>query len=222
MESSAELIERAERLRTQVDGHPEDCAEVMPQLAGMLSLTDDPDVLIVIAQALHAAWNEQASLVLLPYVAHPDERVRLAVTRVLPGAVRSPEATTRVAKALIELTGDSSSQVRDAATFGLGSIMDVDTPAIREALRERLFDSDLDTRLEALVGLAERRDQSVLGLLREELQANTVEKLVVDAARAFAHPSLRPLLVALRRRWDIDPDLLERAIHTCTTGEQEP
>jgi HEAT repeat protein len=221
MDASAELIERAEQLRTKVDGHPEHCAEVMPQLTAMLSITDDPDVLIVVAQALHAAWNEEASLVLLPYVTHPDERVRLAVTRVLPGGLESPETTARVANALIMLTNDSSATVRDWATFGLGSIMDVDTPAVRETLRERLFDSDLDTRLEALVGLAERRDQSVLGVLRDELQTDTVQKLVVDAARAFADPSLLPLLLALKPRWDLAPDLLERAIQTCTSGEQE-
>jgi hypothetical protein len=61
----------------------------------------------------------------------------------------------------------------------------------------------------------------VLDLVRDELQANTVQKLALDAARAFADPSLLPLLLALKPRWDLAPDLLERAIRTCTTGEQE-
>ncbi len=221
MNSSAELIERAEQLRAKVDGHPEHCDEVVPELVAMLSPTQDTEVLVAIAQALHAAWNDAASLALLPYVAHDDERVRLAVTRALPGGVESSEAKTRVADALLALTDDSSSDVRDWAVFGLGTILDLDTPAIREALRARLFDSDIDTRLEALVGLAERRDRAVLDLLRDELQADTVERLVVDAARAFAAPSLLPLLLKLTTHWDLDPDLLQRATQTCRSGEQE-
>jgi HEAT repeat protein len=87
------------------------------------------------------------------------------VTRALPGGVEHPSAKAQVAQALIRLTNDDSSDVRDDAVFGLGSILDLDTAEIRDALRARLFDSDLDTRLEALVGLAERRDPTVLALL---------------------------------------------------------
>jgi hypothetical protein len=221
-ESSEELIERARLLRAKVDGHPEHCSEVVPELAEMLGLTQEPAVLVAIAQALHAAYNDDASLALLPFVTHPDAEVRLPVTRALPGGMEDPEAKTRVALALIQLTTDDSSQIRDYATFGLGSILDLDTPEIRAAMHARLFDSDLDTRLEALVGLAERRDPTVLDLLRDELQGDTVERLVVDAARAFADPSLLPLLLELSHRWDRDPGLLRRAVDTCRSGEQEP
>jgi HEAT repeat protein len=220
-EPSDDLIARAELLRARVDGHPEYCAEVVPELVVMLGVTNDPAVLIVIAQALHAAWNNEASLALLPFASHPDADVRLAVTRALPGGVDDPAAKDRVARALVQLTNDDSSQVRDWAVFGLGSILDVDTPEIREALRAHLFDSDLDTRLEALVGLAERRDPTILDLLRDELRGDTVERLVVDAARAFADSSLLPLLLELSHHWDQDPDLLRRAIETCRSGNQE-
>jgi hypothetical protein len=221
MVSSSELIERADRLRALVDGRPENCAVVVPQLTAMLSLTGDPDVLIALARALHAAWNEAASAALLPFVAHPDERVRLAVTRALPGGPESPEVKARVADALIALSNDPSPKVRDWATFGLGVILDLDTPAIRETLRARLWDSDIDTQLEALVGLAERRDPLVLDLLSDKLCAETVDRLTVDAARAFADPVLLPPLLALRDRWDEDTALLERAIRACERGKQE-
>jgi HEAT repeat protein len=216
-----DLIERADALRARVNGHPENCGEVVPQLTAMLSQTDDPDVLIALAAALGAAWNDEASLALLPYVAHHDGRVRLAVTQALPGGVEDADAKALVANALIRLAEDDLSDVRDWAAFGLGSILDVDTPEVREVLRARLFDSDIGTRLEALVGLAERRDPGVLLLIRDELRAETVERLVVDAARAFADPSLVPALHDLEGRWSEDSALLERALRACESGEQE-
>jgi HEAT repeat protein len=221
MSTSEDLVHRADEFRAVVNGHPEHCAEVVPQLIAMLESSDDPDVLVAVAYALGAAWNEAACLALLPYAAHADERVRFAVTGALPGGVDTVEAKERVAAALIVLSSDSSAEVRDWATFGLGSMLDIDTPDIRDALRSRLFDSDIDTRLEALVGLAERRDPTALSFLADELRADTVERLVVDAARAFADPSLVPLLVELASRWNIDRDLLERALQTCRSGEQE-
>ena len=217
-----DLIERADALRARVNGHPEYCDEVVPQLIAMLSQTNDTDVLIALAAALDAAWTGAASLALLPHVAHADDRVRLAVTQALPGGVESAEAKSRVANALIRLADDESTDVRDWAVFGLGSILDLDTPPIREVLRSRLFDSDIGTRLEALVGLAERRDPDVLMLIRDELGAETVDRLVVDAARAFADPSLVPTLRDLQTRWGEDTDLLERAIRACEAGEQDP
>jgi hypothetical protein len=219
--SSSDLIERADRLRALVDGQPENCAEIVPQLTAMLSPTEEPDVLIAVAAALGAAWNDAASVALLPFVAHPDDRVRLAVTRSLAGGLESPGVKALIGEALIVLTNDPSSDVRDWATFGLGSILDLDTPAVREALRARLWDSDIDTQQEALVGLAERRDPLVLVLLADKLRAERVDRLTVDAARAFADPSLLLPLLALSHRWDLDTELLERAIQACRLGQQE-
>ncbi len=221
MTTPAELIERVNGLRARVDGHPERCAEVVPQLTAMLSPTQDPQILIAVAQALHAAWNDAASIALLPYVAHADDGVRLAVTRALPGGAESAPAKARIAEALMSLSNDPSAEVRYEATFGLGVILDLDSPAIRETLRARLWDSDIDTQLEALVGLAQRRDPLVRDLIADKLRASTVDRLAVDAARAFADPALLPPLLALINRWDGDPALLDRAIHACQSGEQE-
>jgi hypothetical protein len=140
----------------------------------------------------------------------------------LPCGVEHHEAEVLVAAALGQLAGDGCSGVRDWAVFGLGSLLSVDTPAVRRVLRDRLWDSDLDVRLEALVGLAERRDPGVLDLIRDELQADTVEPLVVDAARALADPGLvRGLLQLEEAGWDEHPDLLARALRSCRSGRQE-
>jgi hypothetical protein len=83
------------------------------------------------------------------------------------------------------------------------------------------MDSDIDTRYEALVGLAERRDADVLEMIEDELRAETVQRLAVDAARAFADRGLLAPLEALLPWWNEDRDLLLRAIATCRSGEQE-
>jgi HEAT repeat protein len=68
--------------------------------------------------------------------------------------------TPAAIEALLELSRDSDVDVRNWATFALGSQIDVDTPQIREALRNRLSDSDEDTRSEALCGLARRKTRA--------------------------------------------------------------
>lgn len=62
----------------------------------------------------------------------------------------------------------------------------------------------------------------MLDLIRDELQADTVELLVVDVARALADPGLVPALLKLEEAgWDEHPDLLARALRTCRSGRQE-
>ena len=217
-----DLIRRADRLSKRVCGHPERQAEVVPELIGLLWQADGRDELIAVVDALGSAWTDAASLALLAYADHSDDQVRLAVAMALPCGVEHDEAEALVAAALGQLAGDRCSDVRDWAVFGLGSLLSVDTPAVRRVLRDRLWDSDLDVRLEALVGLAERRDPGVLDLIRDELEADSVELLVVDAARALADPGLVPSLRKLEQAgWAEHPDLLARALRTCKSGRQE-
>jgi hypothetical protein len=51
-----------------------------------------------------------------------------------------------------------SAKVRGWATFCLGSELDADGPAVREALLRRVDDPEGDAAGEALVGLARRGD----------------------------------------------------------------
>ena len=60
--------------------------------------------------------------------------------------------------ALIRLSRDEHSDVRDWATFALGMLASEDTEDLREALVARLDDPDAETRLEAVHGLALRGD----------------------------------------------------------------
>src|SRR5262249_16743405 len=56
--------------------------------------------------------------------------------------------------------------VRDWATFGLGQLIERDTPKLRAALLVRLEDPDEKTRIEAVRGLARRGGRRPPGALR--------------------------------------------------------
>lgn len=111
-----------------------------------------------------------------------------------------PHSAPDSVSALIELSADADEDVRNWATFGLGSMDSVDTPLLREALVRRLNDTNAEIRGEALVGLAQRKDPRVVEPLRRELAVEDVGLLAVEAAESLGDPSLLPLLQARRDR----------------------
>jgi len=150
-------------------------------------------VLHSIGVALGHLRDPRAVSALLPIKSHPDPTVRFGVVLGL-----SPHSTPSAIEGLIQLSMDPDDDVRDWATFGLGSMTDVDTPAVRQALVARLEDGNDEIRGEALTGLAQRRDQRVLEPLRRELTGRPVGVLAIDAAGSLGDPSLLPLLLRLR------------------------
>lgn len=117
---------------------------------------------------------------------------------------------------LIGLTRDQETYIRDWACFALGTQVEVDTPNLRDALAERLSDEDDDARCEAMVGLARRKDRRVISPLLEALASKPVWTMEVEAASLIADPRLHPELIALRGWWDVDEELLEKAILACS------
>ena len=68
---------------------------------------------------------------------------------------------------MIELTEDVDDEVRDWATFALGQFTEEATEGVLGALRRRLGDPYEDARLEAIWGLARRKDEEGVQLLKE-------------------------------------------------------
>ena len=68
------------------------------------------------------------------------------------------DALAAAIEALIPLTADSDADVRDWATFAIGTQSDADYPELREALVQRLDDKSSKVREEAIAGLAKRKD----------------------------------------------------------------
>ncbi len=87
---------------------------------------------------------------------------------------------------LIELSKDKDSDIRDWATFGIGTQIETDTQIIREALWERINDTDNTTRLEAIVGLAKRKDENIKDILKKELlEIDESGSLILEAIEEY-------------------------------------
>jgi len=142
---------------------PDEC------VALALAHLSDPDALVVHSAAwalAHRNEDERAITALIELRHNTDPGVRLAAATGMAGSER-PDAI----RTLIELMDDSDDEVRNWATFGLGTqCMPQDSDAIRDALRKRLNDSLIDARNEAVWGLALRRDPEGLQLLLESLE----------------------------------------------------
>lgn len=144
-----------------------------PLLRGLLS-NSDVDVL---TSAIHALGHHHIASAadLAGLLHHPSAEVRHAIAFALDSD--DPQARGL----LFELMRDADVDVRDWATFAIGSQSEDDTPEIRDALVSRLTDADEGVRGEALVGLARRGDSKVIDMILAGLNP-VASYLWIDAA----------------------------------------
>lgn len=190
---------------------PEECFQT---LAKLLPNEHNPEVLESVGVAFGHLHDPRAVELLAPLAQHPDADVRLGVVH---GISRQRDALAITT--LIDLSRDEDEDVRDWATFGLGSMVDTDTPAIRAALLARVTDPNDDARGEALVGLARRKDLRVLEPLIDELTSESIGLLALEAAEELGDSRLGPALLHLKESWVDDEDRhvgrLNRALLSC-------
>ena len=197
--------------------------ESVELLLGMLEQEQDPDVLDSVAVALGHRKDPRAIEPLARLKNHLAEDVRFGVVFGL--LTHEDELAIQT---LIELSTDVHSLVRDWATFGIGSQIETDTPAIRAALMERVTDEDPDTRSEAIMGLARRRDQRVVELLLTRLESQLADTSGLDslsyreleAIEELGDPRFYPILARFRGEWQGSKNTylygwLEDAIAAC-------
>ena len=127
--------------------------------------------------ALAHLRNDRSISALIGIRRHTDPDVRHAVAFGM-GSGSGDE----VRQTLIQLMEDQVDEVRNWATFGLGSLSDADGPEVREALRKRLDDSFEAVRDEAIWGLARRKDPSALQSLLKRLESGRWVQGDEDAA----------------------------------------
>ncbi len=159
-------------------------------LLEMLGTEQEPDVLHAIGVALGHLGDARAVLAMAPFATHLSAKVRFGVVQAL--SVHEAGVDT-----LIQLSADSDDDVRNWATFALGTqLEEVDTPALREALLARVAEADLELRGEALLGLALRKDPRVIEPLRRELASGVITVLAIEAAQRLGDPQFAPVLRA--------------------------
>lgn len=213
------VLDEVAQIRARISGDPGPVPEVLPRLLELLHRERDPAVLGPVIEAIGVARCEQGSLELLPWTQHPDPTIRLEAVQSIPGGTESFETSATVADALTRSTRDASDEVRDWATFGLGTILDIDTSAVRATLFACATDPDGNVRDEALVGLARRRDRRALALVQERLAGDRVSQKVWEAAELLATPALLDVLY----EWFADnPDSepITNAIRACDPVQQ--
>ena len=195
---------------------PEECFRI---LAEMLGKEHDPLVFEAIGIAFGHLHDKRAIPLLAPLSKHQDNDVRFGIVK---GLLNHPDATAIAT--LIELTKDEDEDVRNWATFGLGSRVDIDTAEIRAALLERVTDSHNETRGEALVGLARRKDPRALEPIIQELSSEHIGILALQAAETLGDPRLLPALFRLEHDWQGDEDshvkTLRDALRSCSVLER--
>ncbi len=167
-------------------------------LRDMLRVEQDAIVLssILIAIGHSQDSDDKSGLdLIIEKKGHENEDVRFGVVYALLG--RSDRVSI---SALVELSTDRDNHVRDWATFGLGSQIDVNNKAIREALWNRVSDSDLNTKSEGIVGLAKRHDKRIRPVLLEQLNDEAPRSMIFEAAAEFGDRIFLPHLRAIRKK----------------------
>ena len=130
---------------------------------------------------------------LVKLIGHNNPSVRYGIVSGLSGF-----DDERAVDALIQLSRDSDYDVRNWATFGLGSLCNMDTEKLRKALIERLSEEDHEIRGEALIGLARLTDENVKEAIMKELMGEFHGSWVLEAAELMGDPDYCPLLRKLR------------------------
>lgn len=175
---------------------PDECLTTLVEL---LNHESDPLILQSIGIALGHLHDARAIEPQLKFCLHPDWEVRYGVVLCMNG-----HDDPRAIEALIKLSADEHPHVRNWATFGLGSLSEVDTPEIREALYQRFLLEDTtddeanEIHGEALVGLASRQDERILPNLMDQLMSKNLSVLPIEAAEKLANPQLLPALLQIK------------------------
>jgi HEAT repeat protein len=190
-------------------------SRTVPVLLGLLESEKDPEVLEAVAIAFSHTKSSRSVAGLSRLAQSPTVALRrAAVTGLLT------HNTPLAIGTLIALTHDSDDHVRDWATFGLGSMIDSDDRKIRKALRLRLTDPNVDVRCEALVGLARRKDHTVLRSIQRAIREPQPYTLAFEAAYELGDHRLVPDLEDALKRFPNDNTDIALAIERCSSKKK--
>lgn len=189
----------------------------------LIHLLTDPieDVIKSTAIALGHRRSYIAIPSLMALVNHPNAEIRYSVAFGL-SCLQNIDAI----QGLITLSRDQDDDTRNWATFGLGNQCEMDLPEIRKALHDRITDPVPEIRGEALIGLAERNDHSIIEAVKLELVGEFHGSWAIQAANLLASPQLCIPLQNLRSKISTSPDSyfiseIDEAIISCCKFDLE-
>ncbi len=96
---------------------------------------------------------------------------------------------------LIEMSEDPVDSIRNWATFGIGSQIDISNKEISNALWNRTRDKNQETRSEAIAGLAIRGENKIKDIIIEELNDGEHGTLIFDAILSLNDKGFLSILV---------------------------
>lgn len=191
--------------------------EIALELVTLGSSETETDVIWSLVAALGHVANPIGAPTLHKFRTHFDRDVRLAVAQAIPWChVASDHSELGlVVETLLELMEDEHSEVRNWATFGIARLLEVDGLAIRSALLRRLNDDDEEVRVEAICGLARRRDKRSFEPLLAALESGDPSWTLVEAAGYLTDERLLGALRNLLGTFDSWLSMLEDSIRLC-------
>jgi len=159
-------------------------------------------------EVLNKEKNPKALLSVLYAIGHNNEKLKLDEITLLASYKNDKDEGVReglvsallsvdnklAIDTLICLTTDRISHIRDWATFGIGTQIERDNKLIREALWLRVDDKHQDTRFEAIVGLAKRKDQRIKEIIKRELLNGDYGSLLFEAIEELDDKDFLPIL----------------------------
>ncbi len=150
----------------------------------VVALAESEKQIQPLSSAIHALGqigDPRAIPLLVRYSSHPESEIRFAVATACGSFADEPP----IVALLLVLMRDPDEDVRDWATFSLGTLSAIDIPEIRDALAQGLNDTCSDVVDEALAGLAQRRDQRALPLILERLRQSDIDSLTLESAHTM-------------------------------------
>lgn len=158
----------------------------------LLKVETDPDVLMSLLYAIghnNDELDEKQIELLCSFVHDENSMVKEGLVSALLGI----DNLTAI-KTLINLSSDKLSHIRNWATFGLGTQIERNNKNIREALWGRINDKHQETKLEAIVGLAKRKDKRIKEIIKREIIGGEYGTLLFEAIIETRDKEFLPLL----------------------------
>ena len=158
----------------------------------LLQIETDPDVLMSLLYSIghnNEKLNKEQIEKICSFIDNENSWVKEGLVYALLGIDNLTAIET-----LIKLSSDKLSHIRNWATFGLGTQIERNNKNIRETLWNRVNDKHQETKLEAIVGLALRKDNRVNEIIKREIIDGEYGVLLFEAILEIKDKEFLPLL----------------------------